>query len=197
MKRENGLFYHGRSMAGTFRAADCLKIENLPMAKARIGDTIVFRQKNEASENDLVHRIIAISKEVMITRGDNNPRNDEESVTAGNLIGKVTHYERNGKIHKVWNGRLGMMRARVLHGRLYGIKALKFFLRKPYRLIKNTGIVAKIWQPEIETIYFATQDGPLIKYVYRGRTVANCWTKTNRWWFKRPYDFVIGPKLKN
>ena len=73
-----------------------------------------------------------------ITRGDNNPKNDEEPVTQENLIGTVTHYERNGKIHKVWNGRLGLMRARVLHGRLYLIRAVKFFLRKPYRMVKKT-----------------------------------------------------------
>ena len=128
----------------------------------------------------LVHRIVKLIKKDFITRGDNNPKNDEEPVTEENLIGKVTHYERNGKIHKVWNGRLGMMRARVLHGRLHIIRCAKFLLRKPYRLIKKSGIVAKLWQPEIETIYFETQDGPLVKYIHKGRTVASCWTKTNQ-----------------
>jgi len=132
----------------------------------------------------------------LITRGDNNPKNDEDLVTEKNLVGKVTHYERNGKIHKVWNGRLGMLRARVLHGRLHFIKALKFFLKRPYRILKKTGIVTKLWRPEIETIHFETQDGPLVKYVHKGRTVASCWTDTNRWWFRRPYDFIIDPKAK-
>jgi len=130
----------------------------------------------------------------IITRGDNNPKNDAERVTEENLIGKVTHYERNGKVRKVWNGRLGMMRARVLHGRLHIIRAAKHLLRKPYRMLKKTGIVAKLWRPEIEIIHFQTQDGPLVKYVNKGRTVASCWTESNRWWFKRPYDFVIRPK---
>ena len=89
-----------------------------------------------------------------------------------------------------------MMRAKVLHGRLHIIRAAKFFLRKPYRMLKKTGMVAKFWQPEIETIYFETQDGPLVKYVHKGRTVASCWLDSNRWWFRRPYDFVINPKAK-
>jgi hypothetical protein len=88
------------------------------------------------------------------------------------------------------------MRAKVLHGRLHIFKSAKFFLRKPYCLLKKTGIVSKLWQPQIETVYFATQEGPLIKYLHNGQTVASCWVETNRWWFRRPYDFVIGPKLK-
>jgi signal peptidase I len=196
MKWADCLFYQGQSMAGTFKTADCLKIEKTSIAALNPGDTIVFRLKKETEGKDLVHRIVLKTNERIITRGDNNPRNDEEPVTEENLIGKVTHYERNGKIRKVWNGRLGMMRARVLHGRLYIIRTAKFFLRKPYRMIKRSGIVAKLWRPEIETIHFETQDGPLVKYVHVGRTVASCWLDSNRWWFRRPYDFVIDPKAK-
>ena len=88
------------------------------------------------------------------------------------------------------------MRGIVLHGRLHVIRAAKFFLRKPYRLLKKTGIVARLWRPEIEVIRFATPDGPLVKFVHNGRTVASCWTAANSWWFRRPYDFIIDPKAK-
>ena len=144
----------------------------------QLGDVVVLkRQKPDGLENHYVHRIIGITSLNFITCGDNNKENDDLPVSAENFIGKVTHFERNGNIHKVWNGRFGMMRARVLHGRLYLIRVTKFFLRKPYRMVKKTGIVSKLWRPEIETIYFETQDGPLIKYVHKGRTVASCWTE--------------------
>ncbi len=191
-------FYFGHSMDGTFRKHDRIQVEKTRIIKIRIGDIAIFKNLLETGkEVYYVHRVVAFMEKNIITRGDNNPRNDEEPVTEENLIGKVTHYERNGKIHKVWNGRLGMVRARVLHGRLHVIRAIKFFLRKPYRLLKKTGIVSKLWRPEIETIYFETQDGPLVKYIHKGRTVASCWTDTNRWWFRRPYDFVIGPKFQS
>lgn len=184
-------------MHGTLKQGDSLKIKKTSLAELHLGDVITFTsiQRNNQT-NELVHRIIKMLFIGPITRGDNNSKNDEEPVTEKNLIGKVTHYERNGKIHKVWNGRLGMLRARVLHGRLHLIRSMKFFLRKPYRLVKKTGIVAKLWRPEIQTIHFQTQDGPLVKYVHNGRTVAKYWKKNNHWWFRRPYDFVIGPKLK-
>jgi signal peptidase I len=190
-------FYSGTSMYKTFFNADYLKIDKITIYELHNGDIVVFQkiEKNK-TKNILVHRVLSISKNKLVTRGDNNSKNDEEPVTEEDLIGKVTHYERNGKMHKVWNGKLGLIRARVLHGRLHIIRTIKFFLRKPYRLLKKTGIISKFWRPEIEMIHFETQNGPLVKYVHKGKTVASCWTETNQWWFRRPYDFVIGPKVK-
>ena len=34
-------------------------------------------------------------------------------------------------------------------------------------MIRESGIVAKLWRPEIEIIHFETRDGPLVKYVTR------------------------------
>jgi hypothetical protein len=196
MKKTDAFFYSGRSMSGTFRESEKLEIIKTKFIKIKPGDVVVFinTKKGEKVQHCL-HRVASLVDKGWITRGDNNPRKDEVPVTEENLVGKVTHYERNGKIHKVWNGRLGMLRARVLHGRLHIIRTAKFFLRKPYRWLKRSGIVAKLWQPEIETIHFQTQDGPMVKYIHKGKTVASCWNDTNRWWFKRPYDFVIHPPL--
>jgi len=191
------LIYSGKSMKGTFKLGDNLIIKNIFLNKLNKGDILAIKsQDSKLIDKKLVHRIVKNSNNTSVTRGDNNPKNDEEPVTEENLIGKVTHYERKGKIHKVWNGWIGLIWARILHGRLYVIRAAKFFFRKPYRMMKKTGIVAEIWRPEIETIYFETQDGPLVKYVHKGRTVASCWLESNHWWFRRPYDFIIGPKLK-
>ncbi|HEX7502902.1 MAG TPA: hypothetical protein VF451_05745 [Acidobacteriota bacterium] len=63
-------------------------------------------------------------------------------------------------------------------------------------MLKKTGIVSRVWHPRIETIHFQTPEGPLVKYLHKDRTVASCWTDTNCWWFRRPYDFVIDPKAK-
>lgn len=190
-------FYSGQSMSKTFREGDLLLKEKTSFPKIEPGDIIILNKPfPEIQRGKWVHRVIFKKDNFLITRGDNNPKNDDEPVSEESLIGRVTHYERNGKIHKVWNGRLGLMRAKVLHGRLLLIRVAKFFLRKPYRLAKKTGIVAKLWRPKIEKSYFETQDGPLLKYTHKGITVASCWLDSNRWWFRRPYDFVIDPKVK-
>jgi signal peptidase I len=186
-------FYSGHSMAGTFLSADWLTFAVIPFTSIQRGDVLVFH--NEA-EKLIVHRVVRQTQEGIVTQGDNSLEPDPEFLTPEHVVSQVIHRERNGKTYNVQNGRLGMLRARVLHGRLHFIKALKFFLKRPYRILKKTGIVTKLWRPEIETIHFETQDGPLVKYVHKGRTVASCWTDTNRWWFRRPYDFIIDPKAK-
>jgi hypothetical protein len=183
-------------MTGTFAHSDRLKIQKCSLKCLMPGDVIVFSQLNNSIKTDLVHRIMRRSMDSLVTRGDNNPKNDDEPVLEANLLGKVTHYERNGKAHRVWNGRLGMLRARFLHGKLNVIRILKFLLKKPYRTVKKWGVLQRLWQPEIETLHFETQEGPLVKYVHKGRTVACCWTASNRWWFKRPYDFILDPRIK-
>jgi signal peptidase I len=197
LKKINSLYYSGRSMAGTFKECDRIEIDKCRLNEIKIGDVAIFISPLEEEKGTrCIHRVVASIKTDFITRGDNNPKKDTTPLTQNNLIGRTCHFERNGRIHKVWNGRLGMMRAKVLHGRLHLIKVAKFFLRKPYRMLKKSGLVSKLWRPEINTIHFETQDGPLVKYVHQGRTVASCWTDTNRWWFRRPYDFVVNPKTK-
>ncbi|MBN2398989.1 MAG: S26 family signal peptidase [Candidatus Aminicenantes bacterium] len=197
MQKIESLFYSGRSMAGTFREGDRLEIEKSRINDIKIGDVTVFISPMKTDEEArCVHRVVFSTEKGIITRGDNNEKDDDGTVTEENFVGRVTHYERNGEIHKVANGWLGLGRARVLRGRLHMIKAMKLFLRKPYRMLKRTGIISTLWRPKIEAIHFETRDGPLVKYVHKGKTVAGYWIKTNRWWFKRPYDFVIGPKVK-
>jgi hypothetical protein len=60
--------------------------------------------------------------------------------------------------------------------------------------LEQSGVVLRIWQPEIETIQFQAQDGSLVDCAHKGKTKASGWTGTNRWWLERPYDFVIDTK---
>ena len=186
-------FYSGKSMRGTFLPGDWLIFERIPFSSIKRGDILTFFDK---TEKRLVHRVIQINTKGIVTQGDNNLSPDADFLIKESMIGRVIDFERNGKFHKVWNGKLGLVRAWVLHERLHFICGAKFFLKKPYRMIKKTGIVVKFWHPKIATIIFETPDGSLVKYIHKGKTVASCWTNTNRWWFKRPYDFVIDPKRK-
>jgi signal peptidase I len=196
--KKSFLFFSGRSMIGTFREGDWLEIEKCETKEIRTGNVVVFMNAKAADrKTHCVHRVVSLATKCLITRGDNNPQNDEEPLTEKSLIGKVTHYERNGKIHKVWNGRLGLMRARALHSRLHIISASKLLLRKPYRWLKRSGIIARMWRPEIEIIRLQTAAGPLIKYIHKGKTVASYWVDGNCWQFRRPYDFIIRPRLNS
>ncbi len=190
------LFYRGSSMKGTFSPGDKLIIEKIPFARIKKGDLVIFSR--EAAENNdfIVHRVADIAPDGLITRGDNCRGRDIGLVTEEKVIGRVIRFDRMGKIHQARNGWLGLLRAGTLHGRIQVAHAAKFYFRKPYVLIRNSGIVMKLWHPEIETIFFETAHGPLAKYVHEHKTVATCWIERNRWWIKRPYDLIIRPELE-
>jgi signal peptidase I len=189
------LFYRGSSMKGTFKPGDKLIIETIPLIQVKRGDLIIFRIIGQEREDFIVHRVVDLTPKGLVTRGDNCLEQDKELVAEENIYGRVIKYDRKGKIYRTWNSRLGMMWAGALHGRLQIIRNLKFFLRKPYLMIRESGIVAQLWQPEIEVMHFETPDGPLIKYVHKGRTVAIYWTEENRWQIQRLYDLVIWPRF--
>lgn len=183
-------------MKGTFKPGDKLTIEKVPFVRIKKGDVIIFRRTREEKSDFIVHRVADIAANGLVTRGDNCRVSDEGCLAAEDFIGRVIQYDRRGRICQAWNRRPGQLRAAVLHSRLHAIRLLKFFLRKPYVKLRESGLVARLWQPDIKAVHFETPDGPLVKYLHKGKTVAICWKRTNRWLAKRPYDFIIQPESK-
>lgn len=179
-------------MLGTFRPGDCLKIEPLSIAHIRPGDVVAFLapgRKNSLEER--VHRVVAITPEGLVTRGDNTPHADTCFVTAGNLLGRVTHVERGGITRPVRGGRLGLLRARALWTRIHLRNLAVRLGRGPYGWLRDSGLVPRLWQPTVTKIRLATDNGTLVKYVCGGRTVARWWPEEGRFECHRPYDLVI------
>jgi signal peptidase I len=185
--------YRGQSMAPTFSPGQILYV-NTRFCTIEPGDVVVFRFKE--SESQVAHRVISISECGPITRGDNNLQIDLNPILPDQVIGRVEKADFRGRVRPVACGWRGLCRARFLRKRLLIKRLVRRGLGKPYWWLKCSGIVTKLWHPEIVTINFKTPDGPLVKYIHKGRTVASCWTDSNLWWFKRPYDFIIDPKRK-
>jgi signal peptidase I len=195
-KQPPNLFYRGSSMKGTFKPGDKLIIEKIPFSRIQKGDLIIFGRAADEISDFIVHRVADIASDGLVTRGDSCRDRDSDPVLEENVIGRVMQYDRKGKIHKARNGWAGRLRAMMLHGRQQPLGAAKLIFRRPYRMIRATGFVARFWRPEIETILFKTPQGPLAKYVHEQKTVATCWIERNRWWIKRPYDLIIRPELE-
>lgn len=193
MKPPN-LFYRGSSMQGTLKPGDKLTCEKAPYDQIKKGDLIIF-SRNAGEKNDfIVHRVVVITPKGLVTRGDNCLASDQDLLIEKNIFGRVIQYDRQGKSHRAQNGRMGAFRAGLLRCRIRAIKLTGFFLRKPCLTVKKSGLIAKIWHPEIDVFQFETPAGPLVKYVRKGRTVAVCWTGKKRQWQRRPYSFVLNPE---
>jgi len=188
----NVRFYRGRSMAGTFRPGDCLTMVPVPLAELRPGDVVVYRGANHQGQaHELVHRIVGITPEGLVALGDNSPSADPILVTADNLLGRVTHVQRKGKARVVHGGLLGLWQARILHARRSVLRLTARVGRRPYHWLRESGLMPGLWRPSVSTVRLATEDGPLIKYICGGRTVARWWPWQKRFECHKPYDLFI------
>ena len=210
-------FYRGRSMRGTFRPGDCVRMKSVILSELRSGDVVIFRRlkhqeltggncqvgdgsqtselhvmEEAQTEDELVHRVIAIQSDGLVTRGDNNAYADAALVTADNLIGQVTYLERGKKLHPVHGGWVGLWRIRLL-------RTWKFYLWKhiarigsvPYHWLNSSGWVARIWHPSFVKLQLLYEGGTLVKYIYRGRVIARWWPQRVRFDCQKPYDLVL------
>ena len=192
-----GRAYRGGSMTGTFRPGDRLVIEPVPFSAIVAGDVVAFvPPMDEVAQYPWVHRVVSVTPGGLVTRGDNNPHADAVLVTAENLLGRVTRVERQAGGYPVQGGRRGRWRGRALRARRALREAIAHIGREPYRRLRASGLVTRLWRPRVNRLLVTTDDGPLIKYVCRRRTVAWWWPEKGRFKCLKPYDLVIPQPVK-
>lgn len=182
--------YSGLSMHPTFKPGQLLYIRPT-MNGLSVGDVIVYSDHNQ--KINVVHRVVKIKDGLVYTRGDNNPYNDVNPIHPKDILGVVVKVNQNGSIASVQGGKAGYRRLQHQAKRNRIAHFLKSLLFPFYRNIKASGIVPKIWHPEIKKIHLETQNGFVIKYVSRNRTVAQWDSVSKRFTYQHPYDLLITP----
>ncbi len=186
----NWFFYTGKSMNPAFEEGDIIytKLEK----KITPGDIIVYRDNN--AQQITVHRVIHVTNEGYITRGDNNSFFDCNPVTPGQLLGIAKFVENNGQIKAIPDGERELLKVMNI-SRMRGLlKILKAPWRIFYRTIKKSGIthllLGKWFYKKATKIYLENRTGSLLKIVYKGKTIA---VKSSVGTFdcKKPFDLLI------
>lgn len=159
-------------MKRTLKNGDFLLIEYCPTENFYRGDIIAYRDEIKPKLNRIIsHRIVNIKGKKFFTQGDNNKNPDMISVKTNNLIGKVTACERNGKRHRVIGGMSGLIKARIWF--FFRHSAYLFFNRMKW--ILSTKIISdrlsRFWKHRIQKIKINTKEGPVIKWIFRNRTL--------------------------
>lgn len=183
-------FYRGWSMKGTFCTGDCLFLDFESLDSVRAGDVVVFL-KSYDRKREMVHRVVAVSQDGLVTRGDNNTYIDSEKVKEDRFVGKVTHYERKGKVRKIRSGWRGFLWAKILHGWIHIYKAIRIISMPFYAILLKSGFVSWVWHPDINKIKLKTEKGTLIKYSIGGQTAAQWWPEIRFFDCRKPYDLII------
>jgi len=84
----------GYSMSPFIREGDYITLSPLKEGSVGFGNVVAYSRKDV--ETMVVHRIVHIMRNLIITKGDSNPDNDDP-VTRENIFGIVTRIERDGK----------------------------------------------------------------------------------------------------
>ena len=195
----NTRFYHGDSMLSIFRTGDRLSLEVVSsFADVEPGDVIVFCKKNGTNgKDDVVHRVISFTKAGLITRGDNNLRNDAIPVQLDQIIGKVAIVEgRRGEKKNVSGGLAGLRIAKLYWATTRFIFFCRTIYLRPYRALNLSKIVSKFWHPEIVKVRLQIEHGHIIKYLYDHHTVAVWDTTLHKFDCRKPFDLVIPSPLE-
>ncbi|MBN1315678.1 MAG: hypothetical protein JXA42_09430 [Anaerolineales bacterium] len=169
-------------------------IERATVSQIEPGDIVAFLCPDTMGKMEKwAHRVIKISSSGLLTRGDNNLGFDSQLLTAKQLLGRVTHVEHNGVVRPVQGGWFGLLRARILWSKIHVRNLVVKLGRRPYKLLRKSRLVPRIWRPIITRITLETDRGELIKFVSQDRTVARWWPDTGRFECRWPYDLVIFP----
>jgi signal peptidase I len=85
---------YGTSMTPAIRPGDLVSVERAAVSEASLGEIVVFRRHGRL----IVHRVVVKcggrGEALLVTRGD-RMRRDDGLVSSAELIGRVTHIERN------------------------------------------------------------------------------------------------------
>lgn len=179
--------YRGASMTGTFRGGDMLITREVAFEAIRPGDVIAFRTPESNDDALVVHRVVARAADGLITRGDACGAPDVARVQPGDLIGRVIQARRGTRLHHVPGGFAGRWWAHFLHLR----RGVLVAARLPYRWLRATDLVRRVWRPTVTRVSLMTTQGPVVKYLCGARTVAVWRPEAKAYWCKKPYDLVL------
>ncbi|MGQ9688683.1 MAG: signal peptidase I [Desulfobaccales bacterium] len=89
------IFYLGPSMNPLLKRGDTLLVTPVTLEQLQPGEVIVFSNQGRGQ---IVHRVVAIKADGVITKGDNNPTVDERLIAPPEILGRVTAIERQGRL---------------------------------------------------------------------------------------------------
>ncbi len=196
-ERKNDLYtiflYQGLSMAGTFRFGDLLLVTPTVLSQLRQGDVVVFYSSgiDKGERTVIVHRVVEQTADGVLTQGDACALPDSAVVYPSQVLGRVSRVQRGNRSYPVLNGCAGRVWARYVRLR-HRILALG---RLPYRWLRASGLirclVRRLWRPAVACVTLATAQGPVVKYLHNGETVAVWQPETRAYWCRKPYDLVL------
>lgn len=182
----------GPSMYPILRSVDNIITEKYEKRDdIRVGDIIVYPHPDKTF--DVVHRIIKIMDNGVITRGDNNSKIDPYVINFEDIKGKITAITRGKKSINIAGGRAGYIIHRIMLIRKYGVFFIEFPIRKISAIIADSKLF-NFLDPlfRVRIVYVNGKNGINREILKLGnRAIGKRYGRDGKWFIKFPYKFFI------
>ena len=185
----------GPSMYPTLRTGDSIIIKQYKNNhEISIGDIIVYPSPKESESFDVVHRVIKLLSNGVMTRGDNNINNDPYIVKYEMIYGYVAFLRRKNKTKAVLNGSVGLLIHKIMLIRKFCSPFFLKPLQKFSRLVDSLKIFNFMHNAlSLEKIAVCKQGKKEIILATKGKVIGrkkgNC-----DWQIKFPYKYFINKR---
>ena len=164
---KNVFAYNGYSMYPTFLHGDLLIVSKKEIASIEKNDIIAYLDSNG---NRIAHRVITPIQNGWFCRGDNTETSGMEKVLSSQIIGVVTNFYRNGRLHDNHQFFSRHLICRYLTQlRFYVCTLMDFFL---HITISRIPYLKRFL---IKSAFFETSTGPVIKFFAFNQTIGRVW----------------------
>lgn len=157
----------------------------------RVGDIIVYPHPNKIF--DVVHRIIEIREDGVITRGDNNNQIDPYVIKFDDIKGKITVITRGKKSITITGGRIGYIIHRIMLARKYTVLFFKIPISRVSAIITDSKFF-NFLDPlfKVKIVYVNGKNGTNREILKLGnRAIGKRDIQNGEWFIKFPYKFFI------
>lgn len=165
-------------------------LETIQPAHYRRGDIVVFGGEN--GDRSTVHRIVRVTTEGYITRGD-NCLVDDRPINRKDILGKVVFAYRGEKRFRVLNGHRGYLLHCTLQFRKKRMSPVFRILSYPYNLISRSQLVVRLLPEKYKPRIIQYGNGQA--HLFIGTTLIGRYHRpAGHWIIFRPWRILVDEK---
>ena len=192
----NRVLYLGSSMNPTLKDLDIVEFVPYRDREMKRGDVVVI-QPTDGEEQKVIHRIVTIKGQAIITQGDNNLERDREDLAPSNILGYVTSVRRRNQHLKIQQGMVGYIRFLWIHSQKKLYADLLRSLRYPYQWLYSSESVIRVFSRFLNyrTVVYDGSEKSEIHLFIGPFQIGRLRHGSNSWEIMPPFRLMIDPSL--
>lgn len=186
--------YVGPSMSPTLQEPEILEIVPYGNQPLRVGDVVFFR--SPGAHQTVVHRITRLTPKGIVTRGDNNRRDDGFVLQPKDIQGRVVAARRGLKYRLVAGGWRGRLIVRWLPWKGHLDRGASYLLHSFYHALAQRGSLTALiplgLRPRVVIFQNKTAKRPCL--LLGRRIIGRYDDRRQQWQINRPFRLIVNEK---